>query len=602
MRVAGPFRRGGNGERGFILVFTMLMILGISAIGVAMMFDGKQNKLAALNYMHRVQSFYASDGMMALLADEVLNGRDSLYTRTSLRGRIKGKLWKTSGQYGASTLRAKVKNGDLGTPKAIESSSLGSYWHDLGYNGNPYYRDDYGIFWNGYLYPPATGSYVFYVRGDDETEFYLSEDDTPGNLSSAPIAFNHDYTKPNFWPYQEDQPLGSRFQTVSKPVFLKGGKRYYFEFYHKENGGGDFGQVGWSGPEWISEKPIPGSRLSPYDGSANGINEDTAVIAGTAVRYSVEALGTDVFSLFTEGFKPMAGSDTLFRIPLHQRLSMKGSNTAPPDTMWSKVIFYDFRSDHSNPEFETPPWGVGGADPHPNMVRSDRMKRTTADADYFGLDSIGKPIGTANNDSVFYSCAVDRWFTPWVAGAAVNRMVPRNRPGRENDCGTVPTANDTLYKNIRIYDSLPFVHNPNLGANAYSFSRTGGPADSGFFWIDNRGFGNEGRMHNYSFCMEMHSAFELLPGMEFDFKGDDDVWLFINHELVMDLGGLHVSAARITYFDDLGLTHYQTYPFDFFYCERQTTQSDIKIQTNVPVGHVRGRLSKNWKRDYGALD
>lgn len=96
--------------------------------------------------------------------------------------------------------------------------------------------------------------------------------------------------------------------------------------------------------------------------------------------------------------------------------------------------------------------------------------------------------------------------------------------------------------------------------------------------------------------------FELLPGMEFDFKGDDDVRLLIDNKLVMDLGGLHVSLSHTTYCDDLGLTYYKTYPFDFFCCERQTVQSDIKIVTNVPLGRSEGRLSKNWKRDYRSLD
>jgi fibro-slime domain-containing protein len=68
------------------------------------------------------------------------------------------------------------------------------------------------------------------------------------------------------------------------------------------------------------------------------------------------------------------------------------------------------------------------------------------------------------------------------------------------------------------------------------------------------------------------------------------------------LGGLHVSLSHTAYFDELGLTYYRTYPYDFFYCERQATQSDIKIVTNVPLGRSKGRLSKNWKRDYGSLD
>lgn len=589
-------------QRGFILVFTMLMILGISAMGVAMMFDGKQTSMATLNYMHKVQSFYASDGMMTLLGDEVMNGRDSVYTRAAQRGRIRGKLWKTSGNYGVTTFRARARAGMLGTPRMIESNSLGSVFHGRGYNGDLSYKDDYGIAWNGYIYPPTTGSYTFYIRSDDEGEFYLSTDDSKGNLSREPIIFNEHWMQSGYWPTVENQPIGDQYRTVSKPIMLKGGRRYYFEFYHKENAGGDFGQIGWTGPEWISEKPIPGSRLSPYDSSWQQTPEDTTVINGTSVRYSIEALGTDVFSLFTEGFLPVPGSDTLFRIPLHQRISMKGAVSAPPDTMWAKVIFHDFRSDKSNPEFESPPWGVGGSDPHRNMVLHDRMTFTTEDADFFGLDSLGKPIGTSNRDSVFFSCGVDRWFMKWRPNAPINRLVPRARDGFRADCDIVPTTNDTLYKNITVYDSLPFTHRRDMGSNAYSFSRTGGPGDSGFFWIDDKGFGKEGREHNYSFCMEMHSQFELLPGMEFDFKGDDDVWLFIDHKLVMDLGGLHVSNAHTTYFDDLGLAYYQVYPFSFFYCERQTTQSDIKIVTNVPLGRQRGKLSKNWKRDYGALD
>ena len=589
-------------QRGFILVFTMLMILGISAMGVAMMFDGRQNTAAAMNYMHKVQSFYASDGMMTLLADEVLNGRDSLYTRASSRGKITGRLYKTSDR-GVDRFRSMVKAGKLSSTKVIESNSLGSFWHGKGFHGDMNYVEDYGILWTGYVYPPTTGGYTFFIRSDDEGEFFLSSDDSRGNLPLRPVCYNYGPMDERFWPSQENQPYGSDFKTVSKPVQLKGGKRYYFEFYHLQNGGKDFGQVGWAGPEWINEKPIPGSRLSAFDSTYQDVPEDTANIAGTSVRYSVEALGTDVFSLFTEGYLPMAGSDTVFRIPLHQRVSMKGASSAPPDTMWAKVLFYDYHSDKSNPEFESPKWGSGGSKPHQQMVKSDKMKFTSTDAVFFGLDSIGKPIPEGNNDSVYYSCAVDRWFTPWVAGASVNLLVPRDTKDDPNDCLMIPTLVDTLFKNVRVYDSIPFVHRMDMGGNAYSFTRQGGAStDSGFFWIDGKGFGKEGKDHNYSFCMEMHSLFELTPGIEFDFKGDDDVWMYIDHKLVMDLGGIHVSNSFTTYFDELGLAYYQTYPLDFFYCERQTTESNLKIVTNVPLGHTKGKLSKNWKRDYGALD
>jgi fibro-slime domain-containing protein len=589
-------------NQGFILVFTLIMLLGISVIGLAMMSSTKQDRFAARNYMHQVQSFYASDGMMSLLADEVLNDRDTVYTYRARRGTITGKLWHTSGHYGIESLRAKYNSGLLGSPIPIQSNSLGSFFHDRGYLGDLSFQNDYGVFWNGFLYAPITGSYTFYIRADDQAEFFLSADDTPGALASDPLVFAFSPMSTSLWPSPTNQPTGPNFHTVSTPVFLEGGKRYYFELYHKENGGNDFGQVGWTGPEWISEKPIPSTRLANYDSTHLSQRQDTTLVGNTPVIFGVESMGANVFSLSTLGFAAMAGSDTLFQIPLHQRISTKGTVTAPPETTWSKAIFYDYHSDKSNPEFESPPWGVGGGSPHLGMVSHNKLEFTNIDANYFGLDSIGKPIGTGSNDSVFYSCAIDRWFKPWVAGSAKNKNVPRSNPGSKNDCTVTTTTIDTLYKNMRIYDSLPFTRLQSMGNNAYQFSRIGNVSDSGFFWLDGKGFGAEGRSRNFSFCMEMHTQFELVPGMEFNFKGDDDVWLFINNKLVMDMGGLHVSLGTNIFFDDLGLENFKDYPFDFFYCERQTTESHLQITTNVPLTRGKGKVSLNWKRDYGVLD
>lgn len=90
-----------------------------------------------------------------------------------------------------------------------------------------------------------------------------------------------------------------------------------------------------------------------------------------------------------------------------------------------------------------------------------------------------------------------------------------------------------------------------------------------------------GAKHNFSFCMEMHASFKYKQGQQFNFVGDDDVWAYINNKLVMDLGGPHPPLPGKVDLDKLGLTQGTDYPFDFFFCERHTTGSDLTIQTSI---------------------
>ena len=106
----------------------------------------------------------------------------------------------------------------------------------------------------------------------------------------------------------------------------------------------------------------------------------------------------------------------------------------------------------------------------------------------------------------------------------------------------------------------------------------------GFFPIDNELFGNEEYHHNYHFSVEIHTRFKYVQGAEFDFVGDDDVWVFFNNKLVIDLGGIHGAESASVSMDEiakeLGVKVGDIVSFDMFYMERCYSGSNMYIRTN----------------------
>src|SRR5262249_49152086 len=131
-----------------------------------------------------------------------------------------------------------------------------------------------------------------------------------------------------------------------------------------------------------------------------------------------------------------------------------------------------------------------------------------------------------------------------------------------------PTVNAKTTVPIVLGETAP-------GSGIYSFQT------NAFFPIDGQLFGNQGRVHNYHFTLELHTNFIYRGGEVFQFTGDDDIWVFINNHLVVDLGGVHSAASGSVNLDTLGLTPGSTYAFDFFFAERHTTESSLVLTISI---------------------
>ena len=137
--------------------------------------------------------------------------------------------------------------------------------------------DNYAARMRGYVFPPVSGEYIFWIASDDQSELWLSWDDNPGNR--VRIAVCEGFTAPRQWNKYDFQR--------SFPIYLKAGQKCYIEALHKEGPIYDNLAVGWQLPDGQQERPIPGHRLAPFVDNARA---RTASIAEDA---SAEELATE---------------------------------------------------------------------------------------------------------------------------------------------------------------------------------------------------------------------------------------------------------------------------------------------------------------------
>ena len=121
-----------------------------------------------------------------------------------------------------------------------------------------------------------------------------------------------------------------------------------------------------------------------------------------------------------------------------------------------------------------------------------------------------------------------------------------------------------------------------------------------FFPADGMGYNDTQTVntgtHNFYFTYELRTMFtysdpdERDYEMDFSFVGDDDVWVYINGKLAVDIGGVHSQADGSVNLDDaaedLGLEAGGSYELVLFFAERHTTQSNFRIETTLYLEEV----------------
>jgi hypothetical protein len=165
--------------------------------------------------------------------------------------------------------------------------------------------EGYGARLSGWIVPPTSGNYTFYMASDDNGELWMNTNGTALNL----IAREPVYAARRLWIGESaggsrlttPSPSGGTQANISGAINLTAGQLYYFEALMKEGGGGDNLAVAWRPPGGVDPvNPIPGSFLvslaDPVGASITITQQPASVSAtqGQTAIFTVGAVGTNV--------------------------------------------------------------------------------------------------------------------------------------------------------------------------------------------------------------------------------------------------------------------------------------------------------------------
>ena len=158
------------------------------------------------------------------------------------------------------------------------------------------------------------------------------------------------------------------------------------------------------------------------------------------------------------------------------------------------------------------------------------------------------------------SRGVDKWFVPEVVATVGGKEYTNSRcqdielqldnegfwyadyTNESGDCNDPVSPGFFPLDDFRYLDSAQTIPNPKFDWDVEGWVKWAGEANGK----------NDTCKHNYGYTMAVSASFKYVKGQYFEFRGDDDVWVYVNNRLVVDIGGVHEKVEGAVNLDTIG--------------------------------------------------